>query len=162
MSNNESKAILYVILSIIICFFCFMKNTGDIQNKIFKNECFNCKEYNYSDYEKLSDSPLYSLNNKNIKNVNLTYTRFFSKYGKITINYMEKREDGIWVLKKGTSSGLNPEDISWSIFNTFHLKFKNNLLILEADDNFFKSNQKIFLMGTEEAFLNSRKESKKG
>ena len=68
MSNNESKAILYVILSIIICFFCFMKNTGDIQNKIFKNECFNCNEYNYSDYEKLSDSPLYSLNNKNIKN----------------------------------------------------------------------------------------------
>ena len=42
------------------------------------------------------------------------------------------------------------------------MKFKNNLLILEADDNFFKSNQKIFLMGTEEAFLNSRKESKKG
>jgi hypothetical protein len=160
MDKKESKSLLLIIVFFIMCFFYFMKNTN-IQGKIFRDKCFDCNFYKYDDYENLGDSPLYFLNNSRIKNINLTYNRFLSREGKIYISYEELNENGKWDKKNGKSNGLNPNDISWTIFNTFHISFKNKSLILEADEDFFKSNQSVFLNGVTTAFENSRKDQKK-
>lgn len=157
MVNKEYKSLLLIIVFAILSFLYFMKNSNNIQSKIFNNRCFECHEYNYNDYENIDNSSLYLLNNKKIKNINLTYSRFFSKRGNIYISYEELNEKGFWIERKGKSKDVNPKDIHWTIFNTFHIKFKNNFLILNADENFFKSNQIIFLNATTEAFIDSRK-----
>lgn len=140
--NQRKRFILLWIILIMIIVFIVMNADDSKNNSEYKTICFNCSYYDYTDYVKNVQPELFFLNNNKVENIVLTYSRFMSKKGKITLSYTYN-ENGYKKRFYGIARDINPADITWSTFNDVQLSFMDGRLIVYADENFKENNMDV-------------------
>lgn len=156
MMNQKKRFILLWILLIMIIVFIVMNVDGSKNNAEYKITCFNCTYYDYTEYVKNIQPGIFFLDNKKIENIVLTYSRFMSKKGKLTLSYTYN-ENGNKKRFYGVANDIEPADITWSPFNDVRISFMDGRMIIYADDNFKENNMSVLFEAAGRALNNSQK-----
>lgn len=144
--NNDAKKIFLVFFACIVLFVCMFLKNEELQSYVFRDECFDCHIYNYE--ERLSTEQYEALRHlsdyNNIKKIKIKYSRFLSKTGKISVYYQQK-EGNETIHKKGIFDGIEPNKIYWDTFNTVYITMYHDHVLIQANNEFFKSDQTVFI-----------------
>lgn len=160
MENKKRFILLWLILAILL-FFLVMNIDNSKNSTDYNPLCFDCQYYDYTDFVKSKNPVLINLNNERISNIVISYNRFMSKKGKISLsfNYYNKSKNRIERIH-GTAYDINTKDISWSMFSDVSISFIDGRLIVYADERFKDNNMFVLWQAVNVAFIDGIKKIK--
>lgn len=146
MDSKKRFVMLWILLAIVLFFF-FMKMDNSMSDINYEPKCSNCHYYDYTELINNRFPDFYLLKQINAQNIVVTYSRFMSVNGQVTLSFNYKNpKNGKLERVYGKATGFNANSINWSVFNDLKIDLVNNRVIVYTNE-VFNSNDLIFVWG---------------